>query len=110
MLDALKAEGKDVIGVGKIYDIFEGQGVTETYPNQGNEKNMEKTLEIQKKEFDGLCYVNLVDGDMIYGHRRDIAGYAGICIPEKVLQIWRRRLRKLLEVNTGEMGSHSGMK
>ena len=75
--DALKAEGKDVIGVGKIYDIFEGQGVTETYPNQGNEKNMEKTIEIQKKEFDGLCYVNLVDGDMIYGHRRDIAGYAG---------------------------------
>ena len=77
VLDALKAEGKDVIGVGKIYDIFEGQGVTETYLNQGNEKNMEKTIEIQKKEFDGLCYVNLVDGDMIYGHRRDIAGYAG---------------------------------
>ena len=77
VLDALNAEGKDVIGVGKIYDIFEGQGVTETYPNQGNEKNMEKTIEIQKKEFDGLCYVNLVDGDMIYGHRRDIAGYAG---------------------------------
>ena len=77
ILDQLKAAGKDVIGVGKIYDIFEGQGVTETYPNQGNEKNMEKTIEIQKKEFDGLCYVNLVDGDMIYGHRRDIAGYAG---------------------------------
>ena len=77
VLDALKTEGKDVIGVGKIYDIFEGQGVTETYPNQGNEKNMEKTIEIQKKEFDGLCYVNLVDGDMIYGHRRDIEGYAG---------------------------------
>mgnify|MGYP000379308794 CR=1 FL=1 len=51
--------------------------MTETYLNQGNEKNMEKTIEIQKKEFDGLCYVNLVDGDMIYGHRRDIAGYAG---------------------------------
>ena len=65
VLDALKAEGKDVIGVGKIYDIFEGQGVTETYPNQGNEKNMEKTIEIQKKEFDGLCYVNLVDGDIL---------------------------------------------
>ena len=60
MLDALKAEGKDVIGVGKIYDIFEGQGVTETYPNQGNEKNMEKTIEIQKKEFDGLARLILV--------------------------------------------------
>ena len=56
---------------------FEGQGVTETHPNQGNEKNMERRSRIQKKEFDGLCYVNLVDGDMIYGHRRDIAGYAG---------------------------------
>ena len=77
VLDALKTEGKDVIGVGKIYDIFEGQGVTETYLNQGNEKNMERRIEIQKKEFDGLCYVNLVDGDMIYGHRRDIEGYAG---------------------------------
>ena len=77
VLDALKAEGKDVIGVGKIYDIFEGQGVTETHPNEGNEKNMERTLEIQKEDFHGLCYVNLVDGDMIYGHRRDIEGYAG---------------------------------
>lgn len=76
VLDALKSEGKDVIGVGKIYDIFEGQGVTETYPNQGNEKNMEQTIALQKKEFSGLCYVNLVDGDMIYGHRRDINGYA----------------------------------
>ena len=77
LLDYIQAAGLASIGVGKIYDIFEGQGVTETYPNQGNEKNMEKTIEIQKKEFDGLCYVNLVDGDMIYGHRRDIAGYAG---------------------------------
>lgn len=76
VLDALKSEGKDVIGVGKIYDIFEGQGVTETYPNQGNEKNMERTIALQKKDFNGLCYVNLVDGDMIYGHRRDIKGYA----------------------------------
>lgn len=75
ILDQLKAAGKDVIGVGKIYDIFAGQGLTETTPNHGNAKNMEKVFEIQKKDFDGLCYINLVDFDMLYGHRRDIPGY-----------------------------------
>lgn len=75
ILDQLKAAGKDVIGVGKIYDIFAGQGLTETTPNHGNAKNMEKVFEIQKKDFDGLCYINLVDFDMMYGHRRDIPGY-----------------------------------
>ncbi len=64
-----------MIGVGKIYDIFAGQGLTETTPNHGNAKNMEKVFEIQKKDFDGLCYINLVDFDMMYGHRRDIPGY-----------------------------------
>ena len=74
-LDQLKEAGKDVIGVGKIYDIFAGQGLTETTPNHGNDKNMEKVFELQKKHFDGLCYINLVDFDMIYGHRRNIPGY-----------------------------------
>ena len=55
ILDQLKAAGKDVIGVGKIYDIFAGQGLTETTPNHGNAKNMEKVFEIQKKDFDGLA-------------------------------------------------------
>ena len=75
ILDQLKEAGKDVIGVGKIYDIFAGQGLTETTPNHGNDKNMEKVFELQKKHFDGLCYINLVDFDMIYGHRRNIPGY-----------------------------------
>lgn len=75
ILDQLKDAGKDVIGVGKIYDIFAGQGLTETTPNHGNDKNMEKVFELQKKHFDGLCYINLVDFDMIYGHRRNIPGY-----------------------------------
>lgn len=75
ILDQLKEAGKDVIGVGKIYDIFAGQGLTETTPNHGNDKNMEKVFELQKKHFDGLCYINLVDFDMIYGHRRNILGY-----------------------------------
>ena len=76
VLDDLKDAGKDVIGVGKIYDIFAGKGITETTANHGNKKNMEKVFELQKKDFNGLCYINLVDFDMIYGHRRDIDGYA----------------------------------
>ena len=75
ILDQLQAAGKDVIGVGKIYDIFAGKGITETTPNHENTKNMEKVFELQQKEFDGLCYINLVDFDMKYGHRRDIEGY-----------------------------------
>ena len=75
ILTALKENGYDVIGVGKINDIFAGQGITQTYPNEGNRLNMERTLELAEKEFEGLCFVNLVDFDMLYGHRNDIDGY-----------------------------------
>lgn len=75
LLDTLKQEGLAVIGVGKIYDIFAGRGLTETYPNEGNTKNMERTLDLADQEFEGLCFVNLVDFDMIYGHRNDVSGY-----------------------------------
>ena len=64
-----------MIGVGKIKDIFAGKGLTKSYPNEGNQKNMEQTLEILKEDFTGLCFVNLVDFDMLYGHRNDIDGY-----------------------------------
>ena len=74
VLDAIGEAGKKVIGVGKIYDIFAGRGVQETYPNKGNDANMELTLELMDKSFEGLCFVNLVDFDMMYGHRNDIAG------------------------------------
>lgn len=75
VLDIAKEAGKEVIGVGKISDIFAGEGITRTTPNHGNEKNMEKVFEITEQDFDGICYVNLVDFDMMYGHRRDIEGY-----------------------------------
>lgn len=75
ILDALAEAGKDVIGVGKIYDIFAGKGITRTFKNEGNENNMLRTLEQQAEEFEGLCFVNLVDFDMLYGHRNDVAGY-----------------------------------
>ena len=76
MLDQLKEAGKDVIAVGKIQDIFVGQGITEFVYTGGNEEGIERTLEYLDKDFEGLCFVNLVDYDMLYGHRRDVDGYA----------------------------------
>lgn len=75
MLDILKDNGKDVLSVGKIIDIFAGQGVTEFVRTVSNADGMIKTAEFEKKDFDGLCFVNLVDFDMKYGHRNDVAGY-----------------------------------
>ncbi len=72
----MKEKGLDVISVGKIYDIFAGVGFTESYPTVNNADGMEKTLGIAQRDFEGLCFVNLVDFDMTYGHRNDIAGYA----------------------------------
>lgn len=74
-LDALKDAGKDVIAVGKIHDIFCGEGITESYHSNSSVHGMEQTIEICKKDFDGLCFVNLVDFDAQWGHRRDPVGY-----------------------------------
>ncbi|MCQ2493374.1 MAG: phosphopentomutase [Lachnospiraceae bacterium] len=76
MLDVLKAAGKDVIAVGKINDIFAGKGITEYVYTSGNAEGIERTLEYLDKDFEGLCFINLVDYDMLYGHRRDVDGYA----------------------------------
>ena len=76
MLDVLKDKGKDVIAVGKINDIFAGKGISEYVYTSGNAEGIERTLEYLDKDFDGLCFVNLVDYDMLYGHRRDVDGYA----------------------------------
>ena len=75
-LDVLMQNGFDTIGVGKIYDIFAGKGVSETYRTGPNNIGMEKSAELQKKDFTGLCFINLVDFDMVYGHRNDADGYA----------------------------------
>ena len=72
----MKEKGYDVISVGKIFDIFAGQGFTESYPTVNNMDGMDKTMAIANRDFDGLCFVNLVDFDMVYGHRNDVAGYA----------------------------------
>ena len=76
VLDAIKAAGLDSIAVGKIHDIFAGYGDTEYVYNKSNANGMEHTTNFAKKDFHGLCFVNLVDFDMVYGHRRDIDGYA----------------------------------
>lgn len=76
MLDAIKAAGKEVIGVGKIKDIFAGKGITSYTYTTGNADGIQKTLEYMEQDFEGLCFVNLVDYDMLYGHRNDIDGYA----------------------------------
>ena len=76
-LDLLKNAGFDVIGVGKINDIFAGRGLTEFQRTGPNEIGMRVTSEYQGRDFRGLCFVNLVDFDMVYGHRNDAPGYAG---------------------------------
>ncbi len=91
LLDAVKAAGLSSIGVGKIYDIFAGIGTTEHVYNQSNANGMEHTLRYADRDFKGLCFVNLVDFDMVYGHRRDIDGYA------RALNEFDAWLPKLLE-------------
>lgn len=76
MLSVLKNAGKDVLSVGKIYDIFAGSGITDYVYTTSNEDGINKTLERMDRDFNGLCFTNLVDFDMVYGHRRDIDGYA----------------------------------
>lgn len=76
LLDALKENGFDTIGVGKINDIFAGRGITEYVTTKGNDDGIDKTLSYADKDFKGLCFVNLVDFDMVYGHRNNVDGYA----------------------------------
>lgn len=76
VLNALKDAGLDVISVGKIFDIFDGEGLTESNKSQSSVHGMEQTIEIAKRDFTGLCYVNLVDFDALWGHRRNVEGYA----------------------------------
>lgn len=76
MLDCIKSGGLDTISVGKIYDIFAGAGINEYVYTHGNAEGMEKTMEYAKRDFSGICFTNLVDFDMLYGHRNDVDGYA----------------------------------
>ena len=75
-LNALKDAGYDVISVGKIRDIFDGEGITESNKSKSSVHGMEQTIEIAERDFTGLCFVNLVDFDALWGHRRNVKGYA----------------------------------
>lgn len=76
ILDVLNAKGFDVLSVGKIVDIFTGRGITKFVRTTGNADGIDKTLEYMDEDFCGLCFTNLVDFDMLYGHRNNIDGYA----------------------------------
>lgn len=76
MCDLVKKAGQSCISVGKIFDIFAGRGLTQSNPIKGNADGMRVTLKKQAEDFEGLCFTNLVDFDMLYGHRNDVAGYA----------------------------------
>ena len=76
MLDAIQAAGLDSIAVGKIFDIFAGRGITEKVYTKSNANGLEYAMEYAKRDFHGLCFINLVDFDMLYGHRRNVDGYA----------------------------------
>ncbi len=76
VLNALKEAGLDLISVGKIFDIFDGEGLTESNKSKSSVHGMEQAIEIAGRDFEGLCFVNLVDFDALWGHRRDVIGYA----------------------------------
>lgn len=91
-LNALKDAGYEVISVGKINDIFVGEGITEAHKSKSSVHGMEQTIEIAGKEFTGLCFVNLVDFDALWGHRRNVAGYA------KEIEMFDEKLGELLSL------------
>lgn len=94
MLTRLQKAGKDTISVGKIFDIFNGAGIDRSLPTGGNAQGMEAALQVQQESFDGLCFVNLVDFDMLYGHRRNVAGYAeALTAFDRFLQAFMERMR-----------------
>ena len=76
LLDVLKGSSLDVLGVGKIYDIFGGQGLAEAFKTKSNEDGISTLKRLIGRDFNGLCFVNLVDFDMLYGHRNDVLGYS----------------------------------
>ena len=92
VLNALKEEEYDVISVGKIYDIFDGEGLTESNKSKSSVHGMEQTIEKAKSDFKGLCYTNLVDFDALWGHRRNPIGYG------QEIERFDKKLGELLEV------------
>ena len=110
MLDQLEENGYDVIGIGKIKDIFVGKGITEYTYTTGNPDGIQKTLDYMDKDFNGLCFVNLVDYDMLYGHRNDIDGYAKALtyFDEKIPDILGKMKEEDILIITADHGCDPG--
>lgn len=90
MLNYIKDAGQSVLSVGKIVDIFNGEGITEYVKTENNSEGIDRTIEFMQRDFEGLCFVNLVDFDMLYGHRNDVNGYA------KALTYFDKRLTDIV--------------
>lgn len=95
LLDLLKEKGLETIAIGKINDIFAGKGITHSSSAKSNLDAMTQTVELLNRDFNGLCFVNLVDFDMLYGHRNDIDGYAeAVSEADEQLEIFMRGMRE----------------
>ncbi len=107
VLNALKDAGLDVISVGKINDIFAGEGITEAYKSKSSVHGMKQTIDIAGKDFRGLCFVNLVDFDALWGHRRDVNGYARELerFDEKLGQLEKKLRKDDLVILTADHGN-----
>ncbi len=110
MLDLLKNNKKDVISIGKISDIFANTGITRSIKTKNNQDGINKLLNIIKEKFNGLCFVNLVDFDMLYGHRNDIDGYAQALneFDEKLIEITQNLRKDDILILTADHGCDPG--
>ncbi|MBR5421785.1 MAG: phosphopentomutase [Lachnospiraceae bacterium] len=110
ILDQIREKGMEVLGVGKIRDIFAGRGLTEYVYTQNNAEGIERTLEWMDRDFEGLCFTNLVDTDMIYGHRRDIQGYGDALtyFDKKLAEMQKKMRSEDLLIITADHGCDPG--
>ena len=107
MLDVMKENGIEVVAIGKIEDLFSGRGITTSIRTEGNEDGIEKTIREIEKDFGGLIFTNLVDTDMLYGHRNDIKGYAKALeyFDSKLTEIMSKMKKEDLLIITGDHGN-----
>lgn len=112
MLDVLKDKGFDTISIGKIYDIFAGKGIEKSIPTKGNTDGIGRMLAMQKVDFNGICFINLVDFDMLYGHRNDVDGYAKAAVEfDEALGTFMEKMRdEDILIITADHGCDPGFK
>ena len=112
MLDVLKRNHFDVISIGKIYDIFVGKGISKSISTKGNTDGINRLFEQQEEDFNGICFLNLVDFDMLYGHRNDVSGYAkAVTEFDNALETFMKNMRdEDILIITADHGCDPGFK